>query len=381
MKYYLQHNIIYPHTHIVIMDNDINVIDNNEDIIKKYNKFYSTNEELIYNININNYINSNTNIYEPFYGNGDLLKMLISTNNDYKTLTINDITDIDDKQIGYKNVNILNTDSLLSCLWANTEHNFIITNPPYTSKNKLSSEIKNKYKKLFVNGVDDLYLIFMKQLINYPVDGGFIIIPSNFIFGKRNKLFIEFMKIYNINILNIYEKKTFENTTQSVISLLFTIKKANDTHTKIYIHNNDNSITTLSNKTFNKIINYNINDWLPINDNNIIISRSFNKPTELMHTHIRISLLDYNMKAYYTDTLIIDKETDHAFMSVCINKNLTEEEQYKIIELFNEILNDLRNKTHSLIFTSYREFNRKRLSFSEAIHILKYTINKLYIKQ
>ena len=350
----------------------------NMDYIKKYNKYYSTNSELIHEINLSEYLTKDTNICEPFCGDGSLLNMLLSTDTAYNTLTINDITKIC-LQTEYDRMNTLNTDALIDCVWKDTPHVFIITNPPYSSKNKLTKEVKQKYKHLMVDGVDDLYLMFIQQLLTNPVDAGFVIIPSDFIFGKRNKVFNRFMAMYGIDTLNIYEKQTFEKTTQAVISLLFYNKNVyTKKHSRIYLHKHDDSIVRIKNKTFNRILTQDITEWLPIDeDNDVIVSRAYKQPVDLVRTHIKVSLLDYNMKAFYVDNPTDDKETDRAFMTICVNKNLNTEDEHKIIDSFNETLDRIRNETHSLLLTSYREFDRKRLTFTEAGHIIKYIIGKL----
>ena len=378
MEKYIKENVLYEHTHVVFMGDNIRIVDNNKDVMKLYNKFYSINDELIHDIQLNKYIDTDTIIYEPYYGDGSLLEKLLPDEKTYKSLIINDITEIT-KLPKTQTVCIMNTDSLMTSLWKPNENVFIITNPPYTSKNKLDKETKNKYNTLLTPGIDDLYQIFIKQLIVNVVFGGFIIIPSNFIFGKHNKLFKEFTKIYAIDVLNIYEKKVFENTTQSVISLLFyNMNKFEYTKPKVYLHTKNDEIIHIKNKHFNKILSNTIQTLLPLeNSKDITITRSYNKPDNLKQTNIRISLLDYNMGAIYVNNMITDKISDRAFMSVCVNKDFTKDEELKIIDLFNQTLNDIRSKTYSLILTSYREFDRKRLTFAETIHILKYVIEKI----
>ena len=351
----------------------------NKSDIKKYNKYYSTNKELIHNINISPYLDNETLIIEPFYGDGDLLNMFEIDNE----IIINDITEINTATIKDKLniVKILNKDSLKKCLWKKYENDiFIITNPPYKAKNKLSKELKENYAKLLTNNINDLYLIFINQLIKYPIKGGFIIIPSNFIFGKRNNIYNEFIKVYSIITLNIYEKQTFKDTSQSVISLLFVSKEQNinEEETKIYLHRKE-EIINIPLQLYNKIIYRDFKDWLKHDNKNIKhlkISRLFNKSDDMFASNIRVSLLDYNMYAFYANEIIQEKETDRSFISVCFNKEFTKEEQLKLIEIFNEKLTKIRNKTYSLILTSYREFDRKRLSFNEAFEILKYAVNK-----
>ena len=128
----------------------------NKSDIKKYNKYYSTNKELIHNINIYPYLDNETLIIEPFYGDGDLLNMFEIDNK----IIINDITEINPAMINDKLniIKILNKDSLKKCLWKKYENDiFIITNPPYKAKNKLSKELKERYAKLLTNNINKQY--------------------------------------------------------------------------------------------------------------------------------------------------------------------------------------------------------------------------------
>ncbi len=342
--------------------------------IKQYNKFYSINKVLIYDVNINKYINEETFIIEPFYGDGDLLNLFINNEEDnkkistYDKLLINDITNIKlskDNKYDKNKLIIKNKDSLLHCLWKhnnNKKNVFIITNPPYTSKNKINKENKERYNKVLTNGINDLY----------------------FIFGKRNKLFNSFYDLYDIEFLNIYEYKVFEHTTQSVISLVFINKELNKEDKKetvINIHTKENKIITIDYKLFSDIINNDIKKFIKIKDSNKIndlkVSRAYNLNDDMIISHIKISLLDYNMKAYYENSPCFDKQTDRAYMTVCFNKQFDKTEEEQIINNFNNILKDIRNKTNSLILTSYREFDRKRLSIAEASDIIKASVSML----
>ena len=108
------------------------------------------------------------------------------------------------------------------------------------------------------------------------------------------------------------------------------------------------------------------------------ISRYYNISNDLKPSHIAVSLLDYNIKAYYNKKPTEHKESDRAFLNFCFDYEFDKEEEREIIDKFNKILKRLRKRTYSLIFTAYREYDRKRLTFSEAEIILRHVIYLLF---
>jgi len=179
---------------------------------------YSISAELIDDIPIE--IFNNKNIIEPFVGDGDLLKLLNLNSSNLKTYDI-----INKSQNNFSNFTQM--DTLLNNVLESDK--YVITNPPYLAKNKLSKELKERYSHLMNNEINDLYQIFINQMIEKLVKGGLIIIPINFLIGKESeKIRNKFMNIYNIIHINIFEKRMFEYTTQNVIALLFINKDNKD---------------------------------------------------------------------------------------------------------------------------------------------------------
>ena len=439
MKEYLKYNILKKNTIVIILDNDITFIENKNMELKKinapsdkkkYNKYYSTVSQLIENINLSNVLSSfgeYMTIIEPYAGDCNLLNMfkddLINSNKFISSFELYDITTIDYSCIKDMKRNIIfdineNQDTLLNNVFniSNAPY-FVITNPPYTAKNKLDPETKSKYKLLLNTDIQDLYQIFIKHLINSfrLINGGCIIIPSNFMFGKQSEnLRINFLSKYDIINLNIFEKQMFDYTTQSVITLLFINKELNNLKTepiiKLY---RSNEIITIAYDSFIRILNFNfhtkfmcdsvsvsvndiddVNDDVNVNDNvndndssrddnnsnhNIIVKRNYNVNDSIMIiSDIKVSLLDPKIEAFIdvNNKNIQDKSTDRAYMRLCFNKRFTIEQEKQICKLFNEHIEKLRNETYSLVMTSYREYSRKRLSFEEVYTIMKYVIFK-----
>ena len=368
---------------------------NNEQ--KQLNKYYSTSNELIKYIDFTSIIRNNTIILEPYCGDYDLLNQFKSIIQN-RTILAYDIVNPTITTKDYTDLTFTKQDTIINNVI--TDYNtFIITNPPYTSKNKLTTELKNKYNKLFVDSsIQDLYQIFIQQLIDKPIIGGFIIIPSNFIFGIKTKpQYNKFISIYNINVLNIFEKKVFEHTTQSVVSIQFTNKNENinsfkctlfrngfdsnrcdDCNVEYTNNDNKNNEINITQDKFDFITKFNFNRYYNCSSK-ISVKRYYNIDNKVYHpTNIVISLLDYNMKAYF-DNNKEDKQTDRAFMRIRLNTKLTTEQENSIFRTFNNELIKLRNMTNSLVLTSYREFDRKRLKFEEVYVMIRYVIDKLKI--
>lgn len=64
--------------------------------------------------------------------------------------------------------------------------------------------------------------------MNSNCSGGIIIIPLNFLSSIRKadiQLREKFIKKFNVNIINIFEENVFEDTSYTICSFLFTLKK------------------------------------------------------------------------------------------------------------------------------------------------------------
>ena len=85
--------------------------------------------------------------------------------------------------------------------------------------------------------------------------------------------------------------------------------------------------------------------------------------------------LEYKEKYY-------GKKTDRAFATINFNKNFSEEQQIKIINQFNEDLENYREKYYDMFLTNLRNSTkimaRKRISFTLAYIIISNVIFKLF---
>lgn len=330
-------------------------------------QFYTTNYKYILsNMFIPNNIKT---IIEPFAGKGNLLDFI----NNKEKYNI-ELYDIDPK---YENT--IKKDTLK--FPPSYKDKFILTNPPYLARNK------SKNKELYdLYNTNDLYKCFIINLINDECLGGIIIIPLNFISSVRKSdinLRKKFINKYSIKIINIFEEQVFDDTTYTICSLYFTKKEINNL-TTINIYPNFKTFTI----EFTNYNNYTIGGEiynLPLN-NDYKIYRATNKNKNNI-TNILLKCIDDNensklgFKVVENDKIFIDNTPNlsaRSYATLCINKNLTINNQIILVEKMNNYINNLRQKYNSLFLTNYRESNtiaRKRISFDLAFNICNYILN------
>jgi len=157
---------------------------------------------------------------EPFAGNGDLVDFLVAHKVNRSRI---DCYDIEPKhKYIQRRDSLMNPFDYTGC--------YVITNPPYLARNK--SDDKTIFDEY---GLNDLYKCFLRQLIQSPPEGGMIIIPLNFwssIRGMDITLREQFLKIFTITHLNIFEESVFSDTSYTICSFQF-IKKETKEMSKV----------------------------------------------------------------------------------------------------------------------------------------------------
>lgn len=341
---------------------------------KDLGQFYTTNYKHILE---NTFIPNNiVNIIEPFAGNGDLLKFMEDTNREF----IIEKYDIDPK----KN-DIEKRDTLAEPPDYNDK--FVITNPPYLARNK--SDNKQLFDKYHTN---DLYKCFIENLISANPIGGILIIPLNFWCSIRlsdiniRKRFLEKFKILH---LNIFEERVFNDTSYAICSFQFENKNENQGEKVI-------DITVFPEKIAMKLELSDDNNYtfggeiykLKQNENIKIdrLTRENKKTNEKYITNILLKCIDDNAESKICLSIVGNEEryedktsnlSARSYASIIINPELALDQQEKLVEEFNNYINDMRKKYNSLFLTNYRESNsiaRKRISFNLAYEIINYLI-------
>ena len=308
-----------------------------------------------------------SDVVEPFTGEGDLINFL--DKDDYYVK----FYDIDPKK-----KYIIKRDTLLNP--PAYKNKFILTNPPYLSRNKCHDKtIFNKYKS------NDLYKCFLESILksnNLP-SGGIIIIPTNFFLSIRKydiNLRKRFLDKFGIKNVNIFEEKVFEYTSYSVCSFLFLRRE-----------NKDNAVINVKIFPSKKELNVKLNDGnnfifggeiynLKQNEN-ITISRVTRENENSKYcTNIRVKCIDDKIKINLSisDEIFVDNTknlSQRSYCSLYIFPKISLEKQKLLCDRFNIYFNNLREKYHSLFLTTYREGSRKRISFYLIYKICNYILS------
>lgn len=337
---------------------------------KQLGQFYTTNYNyILFEINIPESVKK---IIEPFCGNGDLVKYM----NEHQINCIIECYDIEPKKDFVK---IRNT--LLDP--PNYSDSYIITNPPYLARNK--NENKELYNKF---GENDLYKCFIRNLIENKCVGGILIVPLNFFCSiRKNDILLRknFLEVYDILKINIFEERVFEDTSYNVCSFQFSVKNEKKPimitifpSKKIFT----TSLTEECNYTFGGEI-YN----LPQSNYKIFrLTKDLDKSLTNNITNILIKCIDDNEYSKISMKIVDNKDiycddtlnnSARSYATLVTVPKLDISLQKKLVDKFNEYIEKMRDKYNSLFLANYRDNGRKRISFDLVYDICSYILINL----
>ena len=263
---------------------------------------------------------------------------------------------------------------------------FVLTNPPYLARNKSSNkEIFDKYK------TNDLYKCFIKELLTNSPIGGILIIPLNFWCESDNKMRKMFLKKFQVISLNIFEEQVFADTTYTVSSFEFILKKRDAEEETITV----NIFPT--GKTFQIFLDESTNytfggEIFTLKQNrDIKVDRLTRKnlDEEKYITNILVKCIDDNSKNMLGLSIVSPEEryvdrtanlSARTYATLVVKPALTEKRQKELVKRFNEFMKEKREQYHSLFLTNYRESKdiaRKRISFTLVYQIVNFLISQL----
>lgn len=267
---------------------------------------------------------------------------------------------------------------------------FIITNPPYHSRNKCSNkEVFDKYN------INDLYKALIVELTSSKnvCDGGIIIIPLNFFSSIRISdihLRETFLEKYKIIQLNIFEENVFDDTSYTVCSFQFEKTTTNiSTEFLLTIFPSKTYITVLLNKENNYLIGGEIYN-LPTKNTYKVI-RLTSKNIDRKNTNILVKCIDDNLHNQICLSIVSNEKvfvdntpnlTARTYASFIIEPPIDFDKQVLLVEKFNRFLQNYRTKYNSLFLTNYRESKdiaRKRISFALVFKIVEYILDNFDI--
>lgn len=333
-------------------------------------QFYTTNSEYILSgLRVPPGV---TTVIEPFCGAGDLIRGI-------STSVGLELYDIDPKH-----PRCIRRDTLLDP--PNYQGKYVITNPPYLSRNKSTNKTYFQMYK-----TDDLYKCFLIGLIRSQAQGGQLVVPSNFICSQRAgdvTLRSQFCEMYWIDRVNMFETPVFNDTNYSVCAFSFLARTgahASGSETTVKFFPSQEEITVTLTPENNYSIGTEVTD--PVESTRTVERATTNvRP----NTRILIRCIDnpvcadgrqevINAKIVPEADLYIDtteNQTARTFMSLRITPDITLEQQLRLVTRFNQYLAQKRAQYKSLFLVTYREYNRKRIAFETVYRIIKRLLNE-----
>jgi len=318
---------------------------------RKYGQFYSANaDQLLFGFAKPPI---NCSIIEPFSGKGDLIRWV---NRD----------DAIEYDIEPRRDQTTCRDTLRNP--PSYSGKYIVTHPPFLARNK--STDKSLYDTF---GLNDLFKIFITQICNDPPIGGVLILPVNFWSSSRDpdvELRKEFLSIFRVLKVNIFEEAVFQDTSCAVSSVQFT----HDTPTiniSFRFFPDDEERVFLFSPSNHYTIGW---DIISIMDHKYghVVTRAVVKGKK-PNTQLMFRALD-NISLEWTDKPYYGKKTSRTFASLNIEPQITKKRQKELLKQFNEFVSLNRAKYKSLWLSNYREGARKRMGFEMCYSIVGYLL-------
>jgi hypothetical protein len=324
----------------------------------KLGQFYTTNSQYILQ---GMCVPSGVKLIEPFVGNGDLVRW--SERADWEMFDLEP-----------KDQDATQQDTLMNPPYYKGK--YVVTNPPYLASNKTKDQqVFQKWKQ------GDLYKCFIKSFIDGNVAGGIMIIPLNFLCDRGTKLREEFFTNYHIQKINIFEEQVFDDTDYTVCSIQF--EKGPQTgpfsatmypsKTTIDIDLNSATGWRIAGHLFENVkSDYKIGRFFE-NLNHTPRRKDAPIVTGLKLRAIDGGSMDNRIKLLANQEPFCGKISDRTNATITTNIEIKNEQQ--LADKFNQTIEELRDKYHSLFLTNYRmsskHYARKRISYKLAFNIIK----------
>jgi hypothetical protein len=244
--------------------------------------------------------------------------------------------------------------------------------------------------------VDDLYKCFVKQLIQKTAVGGIVILPLNFWSSVRTndvQLRRDFLNIYSVIRMNIFEEPVFDDTSYTVCSFIFYSKSTIKCPLSITFYPSQERI---DNVVLNRANLYTVGGEihaLPVGDTYTFARLTRLNYGKIPHTHLIVKCIDNSLNdqinmtydedgsKVYIDTT--PKLSSRTYMTPIIQPEISRAQQKQLAHDFNDFIRTNRCKYHSMFLTNYRESNsiaRKRISFDLVYKIISVCLCKTKVQ-
>jgi hypothetical protein len=353
-----------------------------DDNKQKYGQFFTTNYKYILDGMI---IPKNTKtIVEPFVGAGDLLNFVKKSKVNLKVVKLK-CYDIDPPEEHSKLIKKIETRDTLKNP-PSYKDSFILTNPPYLARNK--SKDKSLFDQYHTN---DLYKCFLINLINNRCQGGIVIIPLNFWSSIRMAdchLRRDFLRVYSIIRINVFEERVFQDTSYTVCSFQFQVGPHKGP-IQAHIYPSKTEISFSLNEKNNYTIGgsiYNLKNRLK---KRYTVSRLTSKNIKQKNTNILVKCIDDSLKKQLGLSIVSDKKiyvdktpksSARTYATLIITPSISITKQRELVDHFNTYMSQMRQKYNSLFLTNYREskdISRKRISFDLVYVIVQFILENV----
>ena len=227
-----------------------------------------------------------------------------------------------------------------------------------------------------------MYKCFIKTLLQTPPNGGILIIPLNFWSSIREadtQLRKDFLKLFRVHRINIFEEQVFDDTSYTICSFAFDKfnGSGNDELNCFVYPRNKQMLIPLTNGIIGGELY-----TLPINTDYTIerLTKTTKHPENT--TNINLHCIDTPSKPLgltmvASDETILDNTPNlsmRSFATIVITPPIPLERQQILVKQFNKFITDKRAMYHSLFLTNYRDKYRKRISFQLCFRILGYLL-------
>lgn len=337
-------------------------------------------------------------VIEPFVGNGDLARWCESLGH-----KVREAYDISPPHDSYCR-NIVVRDTLMSP--PDYDGKFIVTNPPYLAANKVKKRVVDgievKEETAFDKWqVSDLYKAFIRSFCSQNPSGGVIIVPLNFICDAKDKSSrSEFLSKFSIDKMNIFEEQVFDDTTYTVCSIQFSLRQepVERSSFNCFLYPGEERIGLSLSKEYgwqiagdyfskNQEHDYKVSRLLNAKGASPLTKeareKSLNPGKDNKITNLMLHCVDgkhgkreSSIRMEWNPVPLFGKDTDRSFCTLVIEPALSQEKQRELMNDFNKELDRLREKYHSLFLVNFREFGRKRVSFTIAFDIIRKCLKK-----
>lgn len=239
----------------------------------------------------------------------------------------------------------------------------IFTNPPYLLNNKTSN------KDAFVKwGVDDLYKASLKMLSKYS-DEGIVVVPQN-LFLDEDWTFRKYLfSVWEISDLVWHENVVFDDTNVRVVCFYYKPGKTTELFTEELIDDSVNKLRP-GNAWWN-IQKEGAQRSLKIK--RLVEGKGYSNPRNLVLRTTDKGKLGGEIKLYKGEPYY-GKTSDRNLASFSFESEKSDEE---VCYLFNKTLNQMRLQYGDKILTNFLQSKssvRKRISFAQAVNIIKYVL-------